>query len=139
VTEDRASNSSGDTGLERLSPFSAFQRLITGATNDFSKLVERGPSNFLLAFGATLTVVALFMKVHYGKHHLADLKSSEFISIMVVGLLLLIVGAVLRLEQYRKFNDFEMKKLEQGARLLQPIAEAGKDLVTPSERQEPVV
>ena len=103
------------------------------------RLVERGPSNFLLAFGATITVVALFMKVHYGNRHLADLKSSEFIATMVVGLLLLIVGAVLRLEQYRRFNDFETKKLEQGARLLQPIAEAGQELLTPTERKEPVV
>jgi len=137
LSAQRTVETAGDGTTSNIPGFSAFQALITGSTTEFSNLVERGPSNFLLAFGSTIMAVALFMQVDLEGYHLADLATSEFIATMITGLLMIVLGSALRLAQYRSWEKFERVKLEQGAKLLQPAAEAGKALVEGVATSEP--
>lgn len=124
--------------IGKLDPFGAFRTLVTDTVGEFAKIVEKGPSVFLFAFGATLMVIALFMEVDFNGYRLADLSTGEFIAVMVVGLFLLLLGSGFRIFQYLSLGRIERTAMEQGAKLLEPIAEAGKELITRREEKPPL-
>ena len=80
--------------------FSAFTDQFLKTMEGVSKLAEKGPSNFLLTLGSVLFIVALAMKFKVFGAEVSNLQPTEFITIILAGLFLILAGTYLRFYQF---------------------------------------
>lgn len=66
-----------------------------------SNLVDKGTSNFLQTFGSGLIILSLISKIEFFELSIIKLSITEFIAILIVGLILIIMGSYIRFVQYK--------------------------------------
>jgi hypothetical protein len=81
--------------------------VVVASYEDFAKLVERRPTTYLFALGTAVTAVAIVMKFIQTSDEVSVLRSGEFVAMLILGFLLLILGAALLLLQYRNFAEVQ--------------------------------
>jgi len=114
------------TAFEKLS--SSVTDEVVGAANELGKLAEKGTIRFLLAFGGGLMVASLVTKVEIHGFHVAKTEPKEFISMMIVGLLLIMGGVFFDLYTYhREMNIYEedQKANRERHKLAADVAQTG--------------
>lgn len=102
---------------------------IMRALNDVSKAADKRASTFLLSLGATLLVLAFLVKLKPFGLRVTDIQPSEFISVLVICLGCLLIGAYVRMWQERILNDHELRKLELALRYSREIQGATTDAI----------
>ena len=123
---------SGPSAAEKpLSNFNAFTDQFVKTMEGVSKLAEKGPSNLLLTLGSVLIIAALAMKLKLVGVSISDLHPVEFITIMLVGLVLLAGGSYMRFYQYvsklKLGKDFGDKMLSMADKALVAVTEPEKN------------
>jgi len=114
---------------------SAFDNLsesVTGGIADtavkLGDLAEKGTIRFLLAFGGALVAISLVTKVEISGFHVAKTEPREFISMLVVGGLLIIAGVAFDFYTYhREMNIYEedQRANRERSRLAADVAQTG--------------
>ena len=94
------------TAFENLS--SSVSGEMADAATKLGNLAEKGTIRFLLSFGGALMAVSLVTKLEIHGFHVAKTEPKEFISMMILGLLLIISGVVFDVYTYhREMNIYE--------------------------------
>ena len=65
-----------------------------------SKVAEKGPVNLMLAMGAFLIIFSMLLKIEIAGHRISNLGTAEFITLVIVGAIILIASAAIRLYQF---------------------------------------
>jgi hypothetical protein len=79
-----------------------------------SKITDKQPSAFLLTIGVAVLIMAILARVKIVA--VGDMRTIEFISLLVVGLGCLFFGAYARMLQARISNEHEFRMLEMSLR-----------------------
>jgi len=72
----------------------------------FSKVADRGPYILLTSLGAALLVIGLLAKINIFTYRPFDIATVEFITMEVLGVLLLLAGCWLRFYEFRSQHQF---------------------------------
>jgi hypothetical protein len=117
-----------------IAQFSAFTDQFVKTMEGVSRLAEKGPSNFLLTLGCVLLIVALAMKLKLFGAEVSNLQPTEFITIVLAALLLLLGGSYLRFYQYvshqklgKEFSNKMIDMAEKAMGLAKTAVPAGQD------------
>jgi hypothetical protein len=103
--------------------------VLLNALDFTSKLADKGPVNVMTAVGALLMPSALFFKVKFADHTLVDLTTGEFISLLIVGSILLVTAASMRIYQYRTRLELIREQQNIAAGIVGKTTQAGMELV----------
>lgn len=138
-------NTAPEPSLEITSPAAAKNHLSTFTTTivesmeRISKIAEKGPVTLLLSLGTALIIGALAMKIEIGGIKIATLAISEFISLLLVATLLLILGSLIRLYQFKTGLDTLRAQQKVGADMLTRTTEVAANLAKPADTPLPSV
>jgi hypothetical protein len=107
-----------------------------------SKIAERGSINFLQSLGGGLLVIAFLLKLVSSRLWLAAgasaspsaLSTAEFITVVLVSMVLILAGSAMRLYQFQKEQEAATRVRDSGVELVSKAMDAGKGL---SEYQPP--
>lgn len=81
---------------------------ISSIANTLQSIAEKGTRTFLLAFGATVMALSVIMKFEVYGFHLAKIEPREFISMLVLGVVLVLAGTGFELYGYhRRMNVYQ--------------------------------
>jgi hypothetical protein len=109
--------------------FSVFTGQVVNAMEKVSKVAEKGPVILLLTLGTVLFVAAIGLKVEIGGMRFSNLAPSEFIALAVSATLMLILGSLIRLYQYKSWQDITKEQQKIGGELLKKTVETAKKMV----------
>lgn len=74
---------------------------VTTVVTSFQKLAESSTRTYLLAFGGAMIALSVALKLDVFGVHVAKIEPREFISMIALGVLLALAGAVFELYNYR--------------------------------------
>lgn len=116
--------SGADSWLPQLQAFEEFasKRLKVVADE-----VDNRTDTTVAVFGIVVITAGLLFQVNFAGYRISDLAPSEFITVMVVGLFLVALGAARRAFQLRGVVQVETKTIEEGARLAGATRGVGTD------------
>lgn len=108
-----------------LASLSLIRKETTATMKDISQIADRSSSNLLLTLGALALTISFVFKIHFFRTHIASLSSGEFVAALVIALVLLLVGAALRLYQTKKEQEAGKRIRESGLELLSKSMDTG--------------
>ena len=110
-------------------PFSSFTQNTVEAMHRVSGLAERGPVIMLLTLGPVMIILALAFKLQLFGQGISTLSSAEFISVILAGSLLVILGAFIRLYQYKLSQELRRGIQENAERALEATMENSNKVI----------
>ena len=124
---------------EAKSQLSTFTNIVVTAMERISTIAEKGPVNLLLSLGTGLIIFALALKIKIGDSQIGTLTTPEFISLLLLAALLLVLGSLLRLYQFKSGLDTLRAQQKVGADMLTRTTEVAATLAKPVGPQSPNV
>jgi hypothetical protein len=115
----------------------AVRSTIVATISDVSELADKGASNFLLGLGTALLVIGVAMQIEIESHGFADLQSSEFIVLVVLGSLIVALGAALRLYAYRTERAVTDNVTRAAVEWLNQQGRVAEKILTPDNPPQP--
>jgi hypothetical protein len=110
-------------------PFSSFTEDAVNAMQRVSELAERGPVIVLLTLGPAMIILALAFKLQVLGQGISSLSSSEFITVILTGSLLVILGGLIRLYQYRLSQELRKGIQATAERALEATVENSNKII----------
>ncbi len=111
-----------------LGNLSFIRREMTKAMEEVSSIAERGSSILLLALGASILIFAFLFKLQLFGVQVSTLSSAEFISALLVSMVLLLAGSGIRVYQFRTEQEVGKFFRESGIALVSRGMEVGAGL-----------
>lgn len=133
---------SNETGMETLTEdkfakrFSSFTSQVVDAMKEISAIAKKGPSNLLMTLGTTIIIVVLAMRLSVFGIQVSVLNTPEFITVILGGLVLLLVGAYLRFYQFKTEQEVAQELRSAGLQILDKTLETAKNLTKSSPKKE---
>jgi hypothetical protein len=119
MNEQTSELANQETKLRNLqSVLKSYREEVVQTTAELSRIAEKGPTVFLLSFGSALLCLAMLMKLRPMGLQIGDLKPIEFVTVFVAGMLLLALGAYLRLFQYKTQMEIDREVRQSANELL---------------------
>jgi hypothetical protein len=112
------------------SPLQLLQAFDTFASKRLKVLadeIDERTETSIAIFGMVVIAAGFVVQLDFDGYQLVDLAASEFITVMIVGLLIVASGAARRAFQLRGIAQVEAKKIEEGARLAGATRGVGAD------------
>jgi hypothetical protein len=115
--------------------FSSLTSGMLKAMNEISEIAKKGPSNLLMTLGATIIVAVLAMRLSVFGIQISALNTTEFMTVTLVGLVLLLVGAYLRFYQFKTSQEMAQELRSAGLHILDKTIGTAENLTktTPAE------
>lgn len=105
----------------------AFEEFASRRLKVVADAIDNRTDTSVAVFGMLVIAAGFVLQVNFDGYEIADLAPSEFITIMVVGLLLVALGAARRAFQLRGVVQVERTTIEEGARLAGVTRGVGTD------------
>ncbi len=118
-----------------LGNLSFIRKEMTQTMEEVARIADRGASILLLSLGATMLIFAFLFKLRPFGVQVAELSSSEFISALLVAMILLLAGAGIRVYQFLKKEEAGKLVRESGVSLLSKTIDVSADLA--KDRHDP--
>jgi hypothetical protein len=119
-----------------LSNLSFIRKEITQAMDDVARIADRGASLALIGLGGGSLIVAFVLKLEILGIRVASLSAAEFISILVVSMILLLAGTAVRLLQFIKQEEAGKLVREAGVSLVSKTIDVGAKLATDDRNRD---
>lgn len=113
--------------------FTFFREEMVRATKDIAEISEQGTSNLLLGLGSAVLLISLFWKLQPFGLQLSSLQPAEFITVVLVALVLVIAGAYLRLWQFKREEGAASTIRKAGLEIVTRTLDAGLSIAKESE------
>jgi hypothetical protein len=121
-----------------LQSVSLLRQEVTATMEAVSKIADRGSSHVLLGLGTALVLLPFMFKTIPQFYGHGGLTAAEFITSIIVSMILLLAGSGMRLYQFSKEHDAGKRVRESGVELITKAMDAGVELAK-HERPAPPV
>jgi len=116
--------------------FKALSDQMTTVVERFSKVAERGPYILLTSLGSAMLIVALFAKLNVFTYRPFDIRVAEFITMELLGAVLLLAGCWLKFYEFRArqlFLQEQQRVYAEMAARTSSLAQAATEAVVKGE------
>jgi hypothetical protein len=113
-----------------LENLSFIRKEMTDAMKDISEIADRSASTLLLSLGAVILLFSFLFKLRIFGARFSDLSAGEFIAAMLISMVLLLVGALIRLYQFKKEQEAGKRIRESGVELLSKSLDISAGMAT---------
>jgi len=111
-----------------LGHLSFIRQEMTETMKEISKVADRGSSILLLTLGASILIFDFLFKLRPFGVQVSELSSAEFISAMLVAMVLLLAGSGIKVYQFRTEQEVGRMVRESGIALVSKGMDAGTAL-----------
>ncbi|MGZ8173249.1 MAG: hypothetical protein ACXW01_05150 [Methylobacter sp.] len=95
-----SSDTSSPVEKQALSQLHTLRKEMTDTMSDLSNIADKGASTLLLTLGATLLIFSFLFKLKPFGVQIAEMAPAEFVSAILVSMILLLAGAGIRVLQF---------------------------------------
>jgi len=113
--------------------FSSFMNAVIGPMERLSKIAEMGAPPYVLGSGVVVIVVAL--GIHFVEYIVpspgrgSPLDATEFVALLVIGVILLLTGSGMRIYEYKRSMDATETTQKAGVEILKQTEETARQMI----------
>jgi hypothetical protein len=115
--------------LEALTAFKEFSNTLVGSMKEIHDIADSKASTFLYTLGTVILFLTLFLRIAVFGATVSNMRPSEFITIAILAVVLILVATLLRFYQYWFDNEVARDLRDVGVRILENNQETARKLL----------